>query len=167
MAGRNYLTVPTAQGAGTNSLDAFGRAYHRNRPKHNVKGYSTGRSCSICSLCLPTGGRRITWSETSFPLYSPFPSATLFSLSRFTPPPPSSSLYCVIAASRVQHNVLVHKGAQYMVFSYLTPAGFRRYSSLHLCPPYPARDGIVSVRQRFRRRRNPSGKHRGLRFSKE
>lgn len=55
----------------------------------------------------------------------------------------------------------------YMVFSCLTPAQFRRYSSFNLCPPYPAEDGIASIRHRFSRTENPSGKHQFPRFSKE
>jgi len=34
---------------------------------------------------------------------------------------------------------------QDMVFYYLTPAGFDRYSKSNLCPPCPARDGFRAI----------------------
>src|SRR5580704_16977328 len=38
----------------------------------------------------------------------------------------------------VQLNAVARKATPYMVLYYLTPARFRRYSSLNLCPPFPA-----------------------------
>ena len=62
------------------------------------------------------------------------------------------------AAMCVQPNALGRKAIQYIVLYCLTPARFRRYSSLNLCPPYPAWDGIGMSMHRFGRRRNLPGK---------
>jgi hypothetical protein len=38
----------------------------------------------------------------------------------------------------VQNKAVVEKGTPYIVFSYLTPVRFRRYSGVNLCPVPPA-----------------------------
>src|SRR5258708_22943912 len=58
----------------------------------------------------------------------------------------------------VQPNALDRKAIQYIVLYCLTPARFRRYSSLNLCPPCPAWDGIGLNMHRFRRGGDPPGK---------
>ena len=49
------------------------------------------------------------------------------------------------AAMCVQPNAVTGKAIQYMVLYCLTPAPFHRYSCLNLCPPSPARDGVVLI----------------------
>ena len=58
----------------------------------------------------------------------------LILLSRFLPSFFSLQILRSDAALRVQNDVVVQKGTPYVVFSCLTPAQFRRYSSFHLCP---------------------------------
>jgi hypothetical protein len=63
---------------------------------------------------------------------------SLISLSRFSHLLPFLPQNCPIVAMCVQPNAVARKAIPYMVLYCLTPARFHRYSSLTLCPPYPA-----------------------------
>jgi hypothetical protein len=72
-------------------------------------------------------------TKTSSPLSSTVTCARLISLSRFSPPPCSLTQLSSCAALCVQSDGVEQEAIPDIVFSYLTPAGFGRYSSSNLC----------------------------------
>jgi hypothetical protein len=78
-------------------------------------------------------------SRFQFHCIRPLNCASLIMLSRsshlfFSSPPRN----CPTAAMSVQPNAVARKATPYMVLYCLTPPQFPRYSSLTLCPPFPA-----------------------------
>src|ERR1700722_4504219 len=71
---------------------------------------------------------------------------------------PVSTQNYPIAAMSVQPSAVARKAIPYMVLYCLTPPQFHRYSSLTLCPPYPARGENVGKTVRCIKGRNPPGK---------